>query len=153
MYFYNYVLLVGFACLYFNKNTRFASGVFLLGWAFYLLSTIGIEYKFYFLASATIETAIAVLLNQRYRLISYLGYSLLLLNIIGLILHVNGVRFYYDFAYALISVTQFMLLLARAFPDGVNRLHTKSFVVRAVNFDSRGAHNRMYKDLKTQGTN
>jgi hypothetical protein len=153
MYTYQYAILAGITCLYFNNNTKYASSVFLLGWAFYLLLTIGIEYNFYFVVCATIETAIAVLLNQRYRLISYLGYSLLLLNIIGLILHVNGVRFYYDFAYALISVTQFMLLLARAFPDGVNRLHTKSFVVRAVNFDSRGAHNRMYKDLKTQGTN
>jgi hypothetical protein len=144
---------VGFACLYFNKDTRFASGVFLLGWAFYLLSTIGMEYKFYFLASATIETVIAVLLNQRYRLISYLGYSLLLLNIIGLMLHVNDVKFYYDFSYALISTTQFLLLLARAFPDGVNRLHPKHFMVRVINFDSRGAHNRMYQNIKTQDSN
>jgi hypothetical protein len=153
MYFYQAVLLVGFACLYLNKNTKFASSVFLLGWAFYLLIIIGIEYNYYFLASATIETSIAVILNKRYRLISYISYCLLLLNIAGLVMHINDVKFYYDFTYAVLSVSQFLLLLARAVPNGINRLHSEHFVVRAVNFDSRRTYNRLHKNIETQGYN
>ena len=151
MYFYQYILLAGFACLLFNKNTRFASGVFLLGWIIYFITTFGAEYEFYFLASATIETVIAVTLNNRYRLVSYLGYSLLLLNIIGLLLHVCDIRFYYDFAYALISCAQFSLLLLRIIPNGICRLHNEHFMVRVINYDSRGSYARMCKDIKTKG--
>ena len=153
MYFYQYILLAGFTCLLFNREVRFAASVFLSGWLIYLVVTIDIPYALYFCASATIETAIAGILNARYRLISYLGYSLILVNFAGLLLHINGIKVYYDFVYAIISITQFLLLLARAIPNGVGRLHIKHLVVRAVNFDSRGAYDRMYKNSNAQGKN
>ena len=151
MYFYNYILLAGFVCLLFNRNTRFPASVFLLGWIVYFATTFGAEYEFYFLASATIETVIAVILNAKYRLVSWFGYSLLLLNIVGLIFHINNIKFYYDFAYALISCAQFSLLLLRIMPNGICRLHNKHFMVRVIDYDSRGAYVRMCKDIKTKG--
>ena len=151
MYFYNYILLAGFVCLLFNRNTRFPASVFLLGWVVYFATTFGAEYKLYFLASATIETVISVILNAKYRLVSWLGYSLLLLNIVGLILHINNIKFYYDIAYALISCAQFSLLLLRIIPNGICRLHNEHFMVRVINYDSRGSYARMCKDIKTKG--
>ena len=153
MYTYNYILLAGFICLLFNKNTRFAAFVFLAGWALYLLLTIGASASFYYVASATIEVSIAYILNTKYRAVSYLGYSLILVNMYGLFLYKNGIGpISYDAAYALISITQFMFLLARAILNGI-RLPTKHFMVRAVNFDSRGAYGIMYKNTATKGSN
>jgi hypothetical protein len=151
MYFYQYILLAGFSCLLFNKDTRFAASVFLTGWAVYLIGTIGFEYKFYFLASATIETAIAFTLNKNYRLVAWLGYALIPVNILGMILHINDIKIYYDVIYALISVTQLILLIARVIPNGINRLPDKHFMVRVLNFDSRGTYGIMYKNTTTKG--
>jgi len=106
------------------------------------------------MASGTIEAAIAYLLNKRYRVIAYLGYLLIFVNFYGLILYNNKIGpLSYDVIYAIISVTQFIFLLARLIPNGLNRLPAKHFVVRAVNFDSRGAYDRMYKNTQTQGKN
>jgi hypothetical protein len=151
VYFYQYILLAGFTCLLFNKETRVAAFVFLVGWVVYLLTTIGIDYEFYFLVSATIETAIAYVLNNKYRAVSWLGYTLIPVNIIGLKLHIHDIGVYYDVAYAIISVTQFLFLMARAIPNGINRLHTEHFLVRAVNFDSRGSYDIMYKNSTKKG--
>ena len=106
------------------------------------------------MSCGTIEVAIAYSLNRRYRVVAYLGYALLFVNIYGLLLFKNGVGpMSYDVIYAIISVTQFIFLLMRAIPNGLNRLPSKHFVVRAVNFDSRGAYDRMYKSTQTQGKN
>ncbi|HHZ70016.1 MAG TPA: hypothetical protein EYN54_07015 [Methylococcaceae bacterium] len=151
MYLYQYILLAGFTCLLFFRGTKFAAITFLTGWTVYLVSTPGLEYKFYFIAAATIETAIAFTLNNKYRLVSWLGYMLIPVNIVGLILHINEVKMYYDVTYALISVTQFLLLTIRAIPNGLNGLGAKHPLVRAVNFDSRGAYVIMYKNPQTKG--
>lgn len=150
MYLYQYILLAGFTCLLFFRETRFASSVFLSGWIVYLVSTIGMEYKFYFLASATIETAISYTLNKKHRLVSWLGYSLILVNISGLILHIYGIKLYYDVTYAVISVTQFLLLLARLLPSGILRLSEQCWLVRLINFDSGQARGIMCKNKATK---
>jgi hypothetical protein len=154
MYNYQYMLLAGLTCLLFSKETRFAALVFLCGWAVYFVTTISASTSLYYIASATIEAAIAYTLNARYRAAAYLGYSLILVNIFGLFLYwMKMPALSYDIIYAIISVTQFSLLLARANLDGLSRLHNKHFVVRAVNFDSRGAYDRMYKNSTAQGKN
>jgi len=154
MYTYNYILLAGFVCLLFNSRTRFASSIFLAGWAIYLLSTFNASTAFYYMASGTIEAAIAYTLNKRYRAIACLGYLLILVNFYGLMLYKSGVSpLTYDVIYAIISITQFLFLLMRAIPNGLNRLPAKHFMVRAVNFDSRGAYGRMYKNTQTKGKN
>lgn len=106
------------------------------------------------MSAGTIEAVIAYILNKRYRVIAYLGYLLIFVNFYGLMLYKNGIGpLSYDVIYALISVTQFLFLLARAVPNGINRLHTQHFMVRAVNFDSRGSYDRMYKNSKAKGEN
>ncbi|WP_287199189.1 hypothetical protein [Pseudoalteromonas sp.] len=83
-----------------------------------------------------------------------MGYSLVVYNFLGFIVHsVNTEYPYYDIGYAIISVTQFLFLLARALPNGLNRLPAKHPLVRAVNFDSRKAYDRMYESTQTQGKN
>ena len=146
--------MAGFVCLIFSRQTRFASTTFLSAWVIYLLVTIDVSATFYYGASATIELTVAYLLNKRYRAVSWLGYSLILVNVYGLILYMNGADpLSYDVIYAIISVTQFLFLLARALPNGLNRLHTQHFMVRAVNFDSRGTYDRMYKNKTKKGSN
>ena len=153
MYIYQYLLFAGFLLLLTSNMTRDAALIFLVGWVVYLVVTIGASNSVYFVASGTIETAIAFYLNKRYRLVSYLGYSLLLVNVFGYFLYVNGIsRGLYDLVYAIISVTQFLFLLARAIPNGLNRLHRKHFVVRAINFDSRGAYDRMCKNTQEKSS-
>ena len=154
MYLYNYILLAGFSCLLFNKETRFAAFVFLTGWAVYFIFTYGAASSTYYIASATIEAVIAYVLNNKYRVVAYIGYLLILVNIYGLALIKNKVGpISYDMIYAVLSITQFLFLLARAIPNGINRLHTEHFMVRAVNFDSRGSYVRMYKNNKAKGEN
>ncbi len=153
MYLYQYALLAGFTCLLFKSNTRFAASVFLLGWFVYLTLFIDAGSSYKYMACATIEAAIAYVLNSRYRVVAYLGYSLIFVNMYGLILiKINSYPLSYDIVYAIISVTQFLFLLMRAIPNGLNRLHRKHFVVRAVNFDSRGAYDRMYKNTTKKGS-
>ena len=154
MYFYQYILLAGFVCLLFNKETRFPASVFLCGWVIYTLSTLSVSTAFYYISAATIEAAIAYSLNKRHRAVAYLGYLLIFVNIYGLMLYRNKIGpLSYDVIYAIISVTQFLFLLVRAIPNGLNRLPAKHFVVRAVNFDSRGAYGRMYKNTQAKGKN
>ena len=146
--------MAGFVCLLFLKSTRFPASVFLAGWIVYVLSTINASTAFYYVSAGSIEVAIGYTLNRRYRIVALLGYSLIIVNIYGLLLYKNGIGpITYDVAYAVISVTQFLLLLARVIPDGISRRYTKHFVVRAINFDSRGAYDRMYKNNKAKGEN
>jgi hypothetical protein len=154
VFLYQYILLAGFVCLLSRRNTKLAAATFLTAWAVYILITLDASATFYYGAAATIELTVAYLLNKRYRVVSWLGYSLILVNIYGLILYRNGIGpITYDVIYAIISVTQFLFLLVRVAPNGLNRLHPQHFVVRAVNFDSRGAYDRMYKNTQKKGSN
>ena len=149
MYIYNYILLVGFVGLYFNHKTKFAAETFLFGWAVYLLMVFGIGFKYYFLLSAAIELAIAYRLNYKYRAVAYVSYSLILVNIAGLILHINGVKSYYDDIYAVLSITQFALLLSRLIPDGIRRLLVQRITLRGHNYDGGKTCAKMYKTTPT----
>ncbi len=152
MYFYQYVLLAGLTCLLFNKNTRFSASVFIFGWAVYLLWFIDAPSTYKYAACGTIEFCIAYALNKRHRVVAWLGYTLILVNIYGLILiKIKYGPMSYDIIYAIISITQFLFLLMRAIPNGITRLHTKHFMVRVANFDSRSSYDRMYKDKTEKG--
>lgn len=154
MYFYNYVVLVGFFLLCFNKRSRFAALVFLSGWALYLVFVIGASEVSYYAKSATVELIVGFVLNKRYRAISYISYILVVVNFAGFTAHSVQTAFpYFDFVYACLSVIQFLLLLLRVMPDGINRLHSKHFMVRLLNFDSRGAYDRMHKNKQAKGSN
>ncbi len=144
MYLYQYVLLAGFSCLFFNVKTKEAAKTLLIGWGAYIVAVHGTDFRYYFLLSATIELAIAYRLNTRYRVVSYISYSLMLVNVFGLILHINGIKWYYDFVYALLSIIQFLLLLARTIPNGICRLHGKCFMVRCLNYDRGESYGKMY---------
>lgn len=153
MYFYQHVLLAGFVCLLLNRKTRVASASFLLGWVIYLFFVIDVATSYKYISCATIEMAIAYYLNKEYRVVAYLGYSLILVNIYGLILYKNGIGpITYDVTYAIISITQFMFLLARAIPNGINRLPDEHYMVRLVNFDSRQTRVIMCKSKATKET-
>lgn len=148
------MLLAGFVCLLFDSKTRFAASVFLLGWAVYLVVFIDATSTYKYIACATIEASIAFALNKRHVIVAYLGYSLIFVNIYGLALINNKVGpISYDVIYAIISVTQFMFLLARAVPNGINRLPAKHCLVRLVNFDSRQTRGIMYKSKTKTETN
>lgn len=152
MYFYQYALLAGFTCLLFSNSTRFASFVFICGWVVYLIATDSNYPATYYAISATIEAAIAYALNHRFRVVSWLGYSLILVNAYGLLLFkINAEPWSYDLIYALVAITQFLFLLARAMPNGIHRLPFKRFMVRAVSLDSCGAYDRMHKNKKSKG--
>ena len=154
MYIYQYVLLAGFVCLLLTPQARVAATCFLLGWLVYLVFIIDIDTSYKYISCGTIEVAISYYLNSMYRVVAYLGYSLLLVNIYGLLLFKNGVGpMSYDLIYAIISVTQFLFLLARALPNGLTRLPAEHPLVRAVNFDSRGAYAIMHKNPTKKGSN
>ena len=128
--------------------------MFLLGWAVYTASTLNVGTAYYYMSAATIEASIAYLLNKRYRVIAYLGYLLIFVNFYGLMLYKAKLPpLTYDVVYAIISITQFLFLLVRALPNGIHRLHCQHWLVRAINFDSRGAYDRMYKSGEKKGEN
>jgi len=150
MYSWQYILLAGFVCLLFKPNTRYAASLFLIGWSVYLIFVIDIATSYKYISCATIELVIAYNLNKHYRAVSYLGYSLILVNIYGVLLYKIGMSpTTYDAIYAIISIIQFLFLLARALPNGINRLSDESFMVRLVNFDSRQTRGIMYKNKTT----
>jgi len=152
MYLFNYVLLAGFACLLFSRDSRGAALTFLAGWAIYIYAILGLPEVSYYALSGAIELVIAYRLNPKYRAVAYLGYSLVLYNLAGFLLHDVGTDYpYFDIGYTIISSVQFLFLLMRAIPNGLNRLHTQHFMVRLLNFDSRGSYGRMYENTTTKG--
>jgi hypothetical protein len=153
MYFYQYILIVGFLYLFTFKGLKVPAICFLFGWSVYSYAVIGNDEVNYYALSATIEFTIAFILNSRYRFVSYIGYWLVLLNFFGFVVHDIKTDYpYYDIVYAVSSIIQFLLLLARTAFNGLTRLHRKHFVVRAVNFDSRGAYDRMCKNTQTKSS-
>ena len=154
MYLYQYVLLAGFTCLLFNKETRFASMVFLFGWAVYLTMFIDAESTHKYMACATIEASIAYALNNKYRIVSYIGYSLIFVNIYGLILiKIKMLPVSYDIIYAILSVLQITFLVARVNLNGIYRLPEQCWLVRLVNYDSCKTRAIMYKSKTTKEAN
>lgn len=139
--------MAGFVCLLFNKETRIAGSVFIAGWAIYTVTTLNAGTAFYYMSAATIEAGIAYVLNKRHRAVAYLGYSLILVNIYGLLLYKLRISpISYDIIYAVISITQFLLLLSRLALNGINRLPPEHFMVRLVDFDSGQARGIMCKN-------
>ena len=151
MYLYQYILLAGFTCLLFSKEVRFASVIFLTGWAVYLVYFIDAPSNYKYVACGAIELSIAYILNRSYRIVAYIGYSLILVNIYGLLLIVNKLPpASYDIIYALLSVTQFLILIIRANLNGILRLSEQYWLVRLINFDSGQARGIMCKNKATK---
>lgn len=151
MYAYQYLILAAFCGLYFNGRTKLAAELFLFGWAFYFVFTIELSATLYYSLTATIEAVIGFMLNKRYRLISYLNYSLILVNLFGLVLYKNGFQATsYDIIYAIISIAQVLLLIIRALGYGRDRIYFKCFMDNLVNFDSRKTRGTMYKYQATK---
>ena len=146
MYLYQYVLLTGFTCLLLFKRTRLASFAFLSGWFVYLMFFYGLDSVYKYGACSTIEVAIAYVLNNRFRFVAYLGYSLLFVNLYGMFIYLNNhSAYYYDGIYALISITQFLFIMIRVIPsNGIYRLPSKHFMVRLIDFDSCRTYDRMW---------
>ena len=138
MYFYQYILLAGFSCLLFYKETRFASLIFLLCWVVYLTLFIDANISYKYIACATIELIIGYLLNKKFRLVSYINYILIFVNIFGLMLYKSKLDpMPYDLIYAILSVTQLLLLILRVNLNGLHRLRPEHLMVRIANFDGR----------------
>lgn len=153
MYIYQYVLMAAFCGLLFKKETRFASIVFLFGWSIYYVITLDLDAVYYYAASATIETAIGFTLNKRYRLVSYLGYSLIIVNLYGFYLYENKIQPQsYDIIYAMISTLQILILITRGFVNGNYRTTFEYWLVCIADFDSRQARGTMYKNTPKKKT-
>jgi hypothetical protein len=153
MFFYQYIILAGLTCLFFNKETRFASLAFLVGWCVYALFLSGdnVSTASYYIGCAAIETAIAYSLTKKHRLVAYLGYSLIPVNIFGLLIYKSqSAPLAYDAVYAVISIAQLLILIARANVNGINRLHIQHFLVRVINFDSYQARDIMSNNKATK---
>ncbi len=154
MYLYQYILLAGFSCLFFRRETRYSAAAFLIGWFVYIALILGLSEINYYALSATVELCIAYALNKRHRIVSYIGYSLVLFNCAGFLSHWLYINFVgFDLIYALLSTTQFLFLLARATPNGIGKLHSKHIVVRCLNYDSGQAYDKMYTNTPTSKKN
>ena len=146
MFIYQYILLLGFVGLYFNRETKFAASAFLIGWAVYIVIVLGTNFEHYFILSAIIELAIAYTLNHKYKHVSYVSYLLILVNVAGLILHINGIKDYYNHVYAVLSVYQFTLLIGRLILNGIHRRSIQRSAFCGGNYDSRKACAKVYKN-------
>lgn len=145
--------MAAFCCLYFNKSVRLSAICFLAGWFVYLCFYFYeiLHDSWYYIFSAIIETAIAYALNKRFRLVSYLGYSLIFINLYGYYLFYNGLSpISYDIIYAVITITQVLLLIFRGLLNGVNRSCNHIAVVRFINFDSRYKNREVQNAKKTK---
>ncbi len=127
-----------FGCLYFNKQTKLAAQCFIVGWAFYVVATIGLPATKYYVTAAFIEFSIGYILNKDYRLVSYISYSLILVNAFGLLLYKNAISpLSYDIIYFLLSVTQVVLLIIRGLYSGSNRHASQRLIICLLHLDSR----------------
>ena len=145
MFIYQYILLLGFVGLYFNKETRLASVTFLIGWSVYLISAFGSKFEQYFILSAIIELGIAYSLNKKYKHVSYISYFLILVNVAGLILHINNVKNYYNDIYAVLSIYQFALLFNRLVKNGIHRRFIQCIAFCISNYDRSKARVKVYE--------
>tara|TARA_R110000772_G_scaffold85327_4_gene179400 strand:+ start:608 stop:1072 length:465 start_codon:yes stop_codon:yes gene_type:complete len=146
MFIYQYILLLGFAGLYFNKETKMAASAFLIGWAVYIAFALGTKFEQYFILSAVIELAIAYALNNKYKNVSYVSYLLILVNVAGLILHINGIKDYYNHIYAVLSTYQFSLLLIKLVPNGIYRRPIQCNAFCDSNYDCGQARVKVHKN-------
>jgi hypothetical protein len=145
MFIYQYILLLGFVGLYFNKETRFAAVTFLCAWAVYLITVLGSKFEQYFILSAIIELGIAYSLNKKYKHVAYVSYFLILVNIAGLILHINDIKNYYNDIYAALSIYQFALLLNRLVPNGIHRRCIQCIAFCTSNYDRGKARAKVHE--------
>lgn len=143
MYTYQYLILAALCGLYFNNQTSKAAETLLLAWAFYIAVTMHLSTEYYYAATAFVELLIGYKLNQKYRLVSYMSYSLILVNLLGLMLFKNGLQpTSYDIIYAIISIAQILLLMIRV-SYGRNRIPFQRLMDNLVSFDSRKARDTM----------
>ena len=149
MFIYQYILLLGFAGLYFDKETKLAASAFLIGWAVYIVFALGTKFEQYFILSAIIELAIAYALNNKYKNVSYVSYLLILVNMAGLILHINGIKDYYNHIYAVLSIYQFTLLIGRLILNGIYRRAIQCNTFCAGNYDCGQARVKVHKITTT----
>lgn len=145
MYPYQYLIVVALCGLYFNKQTSKAAEALLLGWAFYIAVTLHLPTEYYYAITALVELIIAYKLNLKYRLVSYMNYSLILVNLYGILLFKHGIQpESYDEIYEIVSIAQLLLLVLRL-SHGRIRLPLQCVMDYLVNFDSRKAHGTMQK--------
>ncbi len=144
--------------LAFNKETRFASFVFLASFFVYWLFVLDLSGEYYYSAAALVELARGYALNKRYRVVAYLAYSLILINFFGWVLYESGEDpIVYDIICAIVLITQIMLLTLRGLLNGdyqpPGNVHNDNPLVRVIDFDSRDSRVRMYKNPQAKKTN
>jgi len=125
----------------------------MFGWCFYIyfLLFVDVNYSWYYALSATIELSIGVILSAKYRLVSYLNYSLIIVNLFGLYLYKNNIPpLSYDIIYAVISIIQVLILIARGAIHGGNRYYHEAALVFIVDFDSRQTRDILHKYQPTK---
>ena len=154
MYIYQYVFVVVFICLVFNKSTRFASLVFLCSYVFYYSLILDLSGNSYYHACAAMELVKGYVLNGRYLAISLLSYSLILINFIGFIMF----EFYieplvYDIVCAIVLTLQILILSTRLLSNGIYRNAIPQLMVRIVNFDCSQSRVRMFKNKTAKKSN
>ena len=143
MYLYQYFILTALCGLYFNSKTSEAAITFLFGWYFYVTVTMYLNTEYYYAVTALVELLIGYKINKNFRLVSYLCYSLIIVNLFGLFLFKNGLQpLYYDIIYAIISIFQILLLITRV-RNGRSRIRFQRLMDALVDFDSRKARDTM----------
>jgi len=144
MYDYQYYILAAFCVLIFFKESRCAALTIFIGLVVYYNFVFDLSAVIYYSLSATIAAIVGFVLNSRYRLISYLNYSLILANLLGLLLYNNGFKPPpYDIICAIIYTVQVLLLIIRTWRNGRFGIYFECALDSLVNFDSRKAHGTM----------
>ncbi len=141
-------------CLFFIPLTRYAFFILMCAWVSYLSFVQGMPGEFYFAFVGLLDLFIGWSFNKRYRIASYLSYSLIFIGLFGFYCWWYGLsEFYYELLYAIIEVIRIISLIARGLLDGVNKNKwrcggsiSKYLLVRYVDFDGGKSCGKMFKN-------
>lgn len=140
-------LIIGaFFALLIPEQSRIAANVILLFNFVYFLFVIDLDWNYYYIASATLNTAIGVILFSRYRVVSILSFLLIPTNFIGYTMY----KYYYeptiyDNICLTIIILQILMLTIRGLLNGIDKRLNNDSLVFLVNFDSNKNHAKIQK--------
>ena len=141
------VLIIGaFLALLIPEQSRVAANVMLIFNLVYFLFVIDLDWNYYYITSATLNTVIGFILFSRYRIVAILSFLLIPVNFIGYTMY----KYYYeptiyDNICLTIIILQIVMLTVRGLLNGIDKRFNNGPLVFLVNFDSRKNHAKIQK--------
>lgn len=128
-----YIQMLAFVLLCFNKVTRLVALIFILSYAIYIPFILPLEGSIYYNWAATKDVAVGFLVISAFRAVGILSLSFVPINTFGYWLYESYYDpIIYDTICLSIIFVQIILLIKGAMIDGGNQYDRKHFMVRII---------------------